>query len=251
MKLRLYKINFIEKPFLHEEWWLAEDEIQLREHLRGLEITSLEDVGLAKYLTGRINFTSGLTKVLEAEISVITNSGEHRQGNVKQSRTSMPTEQEPVVGLLTNEWNRKDLTDTVYIYTDGACSSNPGPGGWAFCEIDPNALENELGVLFHKSGFVDSTTNNQMELTAILMAVTQLKGTDKTVHVFTDSANAIGWLDGGWRRNNPSIKSLCEGIEKVCRSKHLTLQFHHVDGHSGNFYNEYVDQLAVKAYKEK
>lgn len=143
-----------------------------------------------------------------------------------------------------------EATENVHFYTDGACSSNPGPGGWAFAEVSPH-FNTEEGIISSKSGFVDNTTNNQMELQAILMAISLYSGNAKIVHIYTDSKNAIGWLSGGWKRNNPNIKGLCESIEKITRQKGLTLKFEYVEGHSSSFFNNFVDELAVKEYKNR
>ena len=136
----------------------------------------------------------------------------------------------------------------IHIYTDGACSGNPGPGGWAAILIY-NATEKEL------SGNSPDTTNNRMELMAPIMALKQLKQPCEVI-VYTDSAyvhNAFkeGWIEAwqnnGWRTstkkevaNQDLWKMLISAINthKVSWIK--------VKGHSDNEYNNRCDKLAVK-----
>jgi len=126
----------------------------------------------------------------------------------------------------------------IHIWTDGACSKNPGPGGWAWATTSTS-----------KSGAFPSTTNNQMELQAVLMAVAYEAHQDKELVIHTDSNGVINWLTGKWKRNNPNIQTLCEAIEKVCSACNITLSFVKVEGHSGDTMNERVDAMAVDEYK--
>lgn len=140
----------------------------------------------------------------------------------------------------------------VKAYTDGACSYNPGPGGWA-------------AVLLYKghekaiSGYEPETTNNRMELRAVLEAFLALKEPCE-VHVYTDSAyihNAFekGWIDR-WQRNGWKSASkqpvenqdLWKGILEASGT-HRTV-YNKVKGHAGDKYNTMCDELARKAIKE-
>ena len=139
----------------------------------------------------------------------------------------------------------------ITIYTDGACSGNPGKGGWGAVLIQ-NKEEKYL------SGSNKFTTNNQMELTATIEA---LKAIVKPSHIalYTDSQyvkNGIttwifNWKKNGWRTANKKLvanKDLWIELDKY-------VDFHSVDwfwvkGHSGDHYNEIADELAVKAMND-
>lgn len=133
----------------------------------------------------------------------------------------------------------------IVIYTDGACSGNPGPGGWAW------AIENGA----FKSGFEPKSTNQRMELMAVLDAVRQNEGpieivSDSTyvVNCFKDKWHA-GWLKRGWvnSKNQPvANRDIWEPlIQLVLARKNVTFRW--VKGHSGHAMNDYVDRLAVEA----
>ena len=136
---------------------------------------------------------------------------------------------------------------TVTIYTDGACSGNPGPGGWAAI-LRYGSREKEL------SGGEAETTNNRMELMAVISALSALKR-PCDVELFTDSQyieRAINehWLEAwkkrGWRRKDGELKNaeLWQALDELIK-KH-SVKFSWVRGHDGNEYNERCDALAVK-----
>lgn len=134
----------------------------------------------------------------------------------------------------------------VCIYTDGACSGNPGPGGWAAI-LRYNGHEKEL------SGGERETTNNRMELMAVISALTALKESCE-VELWTDSQyieKAIneGWLEGwkrrGWKRKGGELKNIelwqeLDGL--LARHK---VNFNWLKGHDGHEFNERCDALAV------
>ncbi len=138
----------------------------------------------------------------------------------------------------------------VEIYTDGACSGNPGKGGWAAILIY-NSYEKEL------CGSARSTTNNKMELTAVIEALKSLKE-PCNVTLRTDSAYICNSINKGWAyswRKNGWIKAdkkpalnaeLWEQLLKLLE-KH-NVEFIWVKGHNKNFYNERCDKLAVNSY---
>ena len=135
----------------------------------------------------------------------------------------------------------------VTIYTDGACSGNPGPGGWAGILLY-NGVEKEV------AGGEVHTTNNRMELVAAIKSLEALKGSCK-IDLYTDSvyvrSGILEWI-GNWRRNgwkgakNKEIKNidLWQELDKIQSSHEIT--WHWVKGHSGDKYNDKVDSLAVK-----
>mgnify|MGYP000811750603 FL=1 len=134
----------------------------------------------------------------------------------------------------------------VCIYTDGACSGNPGPGGWAAI-LTYGENEREL------SGGESATTNNRMELMAVISALTALKESCE-VELWTDSQyieKAIneGWLAGwkrrGWKRKGGELKNL-ELWQELDRLLGLhRVNFNWLKGHDGHEYNERCDALAV------
>ena len=134
----------------------------------------------------------------------------------------------------------------VTIYTDGACSGNPGPGGWGAILMYGKSKK-EL------SGGEVSTTNNRMELTAVIKALEALKEPCE-VMLYTDSqyvANAInlGWLESwkskGWKRKGGEVKNLDLWITLVPLLEKHKVTFEWVKGHSDNEYNNRCDELAV------
>jgi len=134
----------------------------------------------------------------------------------------------------------------VTIYTDGACSGNPGPGGWGAILIY-GGLKKEL------SGGEVSTTNNRMELVSVITALQALKEPCE-VEVFTDSqyvANAIslGWLDSwkkrGWKRKGGEVKNLDLWIRLVPLLETHRVRFTWIKGHAENENNNRCDELAV------
>ena len=144
--------------------------------------------------------------------------------------------------------NRKEIE----IYTDGACSGNPGPGGWG-------AILCYRGVQKELSGGEANSTNNRMELTAVIQALSALKESCD-VTLFSDSKYIVDtvtkgwvyrWRDAGWMRNkkdqaiNPDLsQSLLPLLDKH------NVTFVWVKGHASNPLNNRCDELAVMHTKE-
>jgi ribonuclease HI len=140
----------------------------------------------------------------------------------------------------------------IIVYTDGACSGNPGPGGWG-------ALLMYNGKAKELSGGEQHTTNNRMEMKAIIEALKALKE-PCTVHVHSDSALIVntfqkdwisGWKRRGWRKSNKKPvenqdlwKEMLEAMEPH------DVRWVKVKGHSTDEYNNHVDRLAVEASKQ-
>ncbi len=138
--------------------------------------------------------------------------------------------------------------EKVLIYTDGACSGNPGPGGWAAI----------LMFKEHKkeiSGGEKETTNNIMEMTAVIMALKQLKKPCKyNVEVYSDSAYVVNAFDKewiyNWQKNNWKTaskepvknKELWEELYGLIQN--INVKFIKVKGHSDNEFNNRCDELA-------
>lgn len=139
----------------------------------------------------------------------------------------------------------------VSIYTDGACSGNPGPGGWG-------AVLMYKGGTKELSGYVENTTNNRMELYAAIEALQALRE-PCMIDLYTDSAYLCngfsqGWVEN-WQRNGwkTSKKKAVENQdlwEKLIQlgEKHQ-VRYHKVKGHSDNPWNNRCDQLATGAIK--
>ena len=141
---------------------------------------------------------------------------------------------------------------TVTIYTDGACSGNPGPGGW--CAIlRYGEIEKQL------SGGEAKTTNNRMELTAVIEALRALKAPCR-VERYSDSKYVLDALEKGWARGwkargwKKADKSPAKNPELWDRLLNLLDQhdvsFHWVKGHAENPYNNRCDELAVAEWKK-
>lgn len=144
----------------------------------------------------------------------------------------------------------------VILYTDGACSGNPGPGGWAFI-----LRHVPTGVEKVASGGEAETTNNRMEMQAVIEGLKRLKK-PSNVHVVTDSSyvkNGItqwihAWKRNGWKRK---VKNRFEPVknEELWKEMDRLTQIHnvtfeHVRGHAGHPQNERCDELAVEAYQK-
>ncbi|MCB9983276.1 MAG: ribonuclease HI [Rhodospirillales bacterium] len=140
------------------------------------------------------------------------------------------------------------MSKIVEIYTDGACSGNPGPGGWG-AVMRWNGHEKEL------SGGEAETTNNRMEMMAVIRALEAIKGSPK-IEIYTDSKYVIdgvekwlkGWKARGWKtagKKQVKNQGLWKQIDELI-VKH-DVSFHWVKGHDGHPENERADQLAVAA----
>ncbi|MBQ3276952.1 MAG: ribonuclease HI [Oscillospiraceae bacterium] len=135
---------------------------------------------------------------------------------------------------------------TVILYTDGACSGNPGPGGWS-------AILRYGSAVRELSGGEAETTNNRMELTAVLEGLKALKE-PCAVELFSDSqyiVNALnnGWLRDwkrrGWKRRDGELKNPGLWQELDALLQQHTVAAHWVKGHADNEYNNRCDALAV------
>lgn len=144
-----------------------------------------------------------------------------------------------------------EFTSTI-IFTDGACTGNPGPGGWAAIVVTPQGEVKELG------GKNPATTNNRMEMVGALQGLRSIS-VDQTssLILYTDSTYVIrgitqwvwSWRSRGWKNvegNEVSNRDLWEELSKeVVRLKPLTIQWKYVRGHTGNPGNERCDEIAV------
>lgn len=139
--------------------------------------------------------------------------------------------------------------DRTTVYTDGACSGNPGPGGWAWA-----VPGGKWG-----SGFDPQTTNQRMEVTAVLEAVRCLSG---GLDVVSDSKYVVdcfrdrwwqGWQRRGWKnaqRRPVANRDLWEPLITLVNARPEGIRFAWVKGHSGDEWNDRVDALAVAALRQ-
>ena len=152
----------------------------------------------------------------------------------------------------TGELIRKEDMKTVELYTDGACSGNPGPGGWGAI-LRYNGVEKEL------SGGEEMTTNNRMELTAVIQGLLALRESC-VVELWSDSKYVIdalekgwawGWRKKGWIKSdkkpalNPDLWTMLLDL-----TRQHEMHYHWVKGHADNAFNNRCDALAV-AEREK
>ena len=138
----------------------------------------------------------------------------------------------------------------INIYTDGACSGNPGKGGWgAYIEAE-NSVE-EL------SGYENSTTNNRMELTAVIKSLEYIQNPVE-INIFTDSKYVMdgintwikNWKKNNWKTSNKKPvknKDLWEKLDSLTINQKIKWTW--VKGHNGNIGNEKADFLATEAIK--
>lgn len=144
------------------------------------------------------------------------------------------------------------MSDKVQIFTDGACRGNPGPGGWGAV-----MRYGEKEKTLH--GGETSTTNNRMELTAVIKALECLKGNKWPIDITTDSKYVLqgitewieGWKKRGWRNasKKPVLNAdLWQRLDELVQP--FDIKWHWVKGHSGHPDNELADQLANRGIDE-
>ena len=139
-----------------------------------------------------------------------------------------------------------ERNQTIYLYTDGAASGNPGPGGWGAVLVC-GGLRKEM------SGGFALTTNNRMELLAVIMGLEAIKWENATVEVWSDSSYVVKAVEEKWLD-----KWVATGFKKKKNSdlwlrflplyKKHQVTFHWLKGHAGHPENERCDRLAVAAY---
>ena len=138
------------------------------------------------------------------------------------------------------------------VFTDGSCEGNPGPGGWGFVWVEDDRVVKEA------HGSEERTTNNRMELTALIQAYRALPR-DARIVVFSDSQLCVrtinewarGWEARGWRRKGGPIANL-ELVQELYRLArgHPGVELRWIRAHDGSRWNEYVDALATTYLRE-
>lgn len=138
----------------------------------------------------------------------------------------------------------------VIVFTDGACSGNPGPGGWGAV-----LLKNGTEIFEYGAGF-DQTTNNKMELSSVIFILQKLKNFTGKIHIFTDSTYVIngatkwmwGWARNNWlnaEKNEISNKDLWQEMYRLIPPLKSQITWNYVRGHTGVVGNERCDEIAV------
>jgi ribonuclease HI len=132
------------------------------------------------------------------------------------------------------------------VFTDGSCEGNPGPGGWGAVWVEDDVVRAE------RSGRDPATTNNRMELAA-LIAGYELLPADAAVTMYSDSQICVktvnewarGWEQRGWRRKGGAIANL-EQVQRLWRlaTAHPNVTLRWIRAHDGSKWNEYADALA-------
>ena len=144
-----------------------------------------------------------------------------------------------------------DFINMIKIYTDGACSGNPGPGGWAAIILVDDKIKDEI------SGSEKNTTNNKMELLAPIKAIQKFKKKSE-ISIYTDSTYVKDgitiwikkWKINKWKTSNKKdVKNsdLWKLLESIIEDHKI--QWFWVKGHNENIFNEKADILAKKAIK--
>ena len=141
------------------------------------------------------------------------------------------------------------MEEKVIIYTDGACSGNPGPGGWG-------AILMYKGAKKEISGGMKETTNNIMEITAVVEALKCLK-VESDVEVYSDSAYTVNafkqgwiynWMKNGWKTaNKEPVKNKELWEELYALTQKHNVEFVKVKGHADNEFNNRCDEMARNA----
>lgn len=141
----------------------------------------------------------------------------------------------------------------IIIYTDGACSGNPGPGGWAAVLMHADRIKEIYGG-------EAATTNQRMEMQAVIEGLKALKVTDWEVTVYSDSAYVVNafnqnwlenWQRNGWRNSKKEAvanQDLWQELVNLTAKNRVRMQ--KVKGHAGDKWNERCDQLARQGIKE-
>jgi ribonuclease HI len=148
------------------------------------------------------------------------------------------------------------MDNTIKIYTDGGCSGNPGPGGWAFVIIRQTFQGEE--IIAQEKGSEKDTTNNKMELTAVIEALRALKNLSvpRNAVVYTDSQyvqKGISewihtWKRNSWRTSDKKpVKNKKLWVELDALACEFKINWEWVRGHAGNKYNEICDQMTQDA----
>jgi ribonuclease HI len=157
------------------------------------------------------------------------------------------------------KFSQKDFEKSLVIFTDGAASGNPGPGGYGSVLIYPM-----LDEVIELGGGKPNTTNNEMELSAVIAALGYASVNNAPTYIFTDSSYVIngitkwvfGWEKNGWKtttKQDVANQSLWQSLIQLVREreKTTTIFWNYVPGHAGVIGNERCDIIATGYYNKK
>ena len=140
-----------------------------------------------------------------------------------------------------------NTADVLVGHTDGACSGNPGPGGWAVV-----FSQGDKAIAEYSGHEANNTTNNRMELTAVREAIRHAPRSVK-LDIVTDSKNVIGWLTGTFKRKDPTIAALSVEIDTLRHGRASDvgdpdggIRYCHVLGHQGDKFNERSPRVSLR-----
>ena len=145
----------------------------------------------------------------------------------------------------------------LHIYTDGGCSGNPGPGGWAYVMVQETFQGDK--IFAEDWGAEENTTNNRMELSAVISSLAALKRLEtapKQLSIYTDSQYVQkgmtewikNWKSRGWKTSDKQpVKNKDLWMILDALASEFTVKWIWVKGHSGNLYNERCDELTQTA----
>ena len=145
---------------------------------------------------------------------------------------------------------RQKNDNSIIVFTDGACSGNPGPGGWASIILTPDEMITEI------AGGKETTTNNEMELRAVIESLDYIRDRPDAVKIYTDSTYIIhgitkwiwGWLSRDWKTSegkDVANKELWKHLLALVSRRPSRPEWHYVRGHVGIPGNERCDELSV------
>jgi len=150
-----------------------------------------------------------------------------------------------------------NMNASIKIFTDGGCSGNPGPGGWAYVIVS-ETFQGPV-ILAEKYGSEKETTNNRMELRAViesLRVITLMENVSKNAVIYTDSQYVqkgitewiLKWKKNAWRTSDKKpVKNQDLWVELDTLSAGLLLKWEWIRGHSGNEFNERCDRMTQEA----
>lgn len=186
---------------------------------------------------------SSLQEHFEAIIKYVNNIEEQVQITQTSDMPKLPKE-------------ATDLENSIFLYSDGACRGNPGPGAWAFV-----AQIHEDAYCFEDVGVSEHTTNNKMEMLGVIKALeyAQLNESRKKVFMYTDSKYVVdglkswmeGWKRRGWKKADkkpPENLELWQRLDQLNQKMNISIYW--VKGHAGHTQNERCDHLANLALDE-
>lgn len=165
---------------------------------------------------------------------------EQNTSNIQSQKEDTINSEEISSKTTSVEEQKKEI---IEIYTDGACSGNPGPGGYAAIILKEGECVEVLGGERH-------TTNNKMELMAAIEGLKKITNKESTIKLYTDSTylqkGMTEWIANWKQKNYKDVKNSNLWQELDALNSNLNIEWHWVKAHAGNKYNEIADSLAKK-----